>query len=509
MKDSVVRLWGLALCLVLSGCSALHVAERKVRNMEEPAASPALDRMHDVRSRYGGRLSHGLVTQPERVTLDDADDWLRFAVGKGGFETAPLPVAVDMLVGRRPMRFSPGMEALLVSEPVSVQTVQEALDALALQADVAYEMADGVLTWRYVAFKSLPVKVSMASRSGSLTAQNLNAGESGGRGGGGGDRGGGEGSGSDNTITASVTPVEDLVAAVESAMHGDEAAEASFSMASNALNVRGRPSSVRAAEAVVDAFNKAAGRRVILDLTYYDVDVTDTRERSLDLKALRNGISGLGPLADVGLSFTGTQNFGASDTSSDAQSQISLNFDGDWDESSVVLRWLNTIGETEISHRQNVQTGNGQMVSVERVIQQKYVSKTSRETQSQGNTTDNSLNIETASADSGVVTHILPTIVRDGVNVQMAVSIGEVLSLETVDLGVGASARLPTVASTNQLLNFTLRSGETRLVANLGRRIVRRGAKRLPWLPILGRSQAASARDIETVLLVTAVVLDS
>ena len=143
MKDSVVRLWGLALCLVLSGCSALHVAERKVRNMEEPAASPALDRMHDVRSRYGGRLSHGLVTQPERVTLDDADDWLRFAVGKGGFETAPLPVAVDMLVGRRPMRFSPGMEALLVSEPVSVQTVQEALDALALQADVAYEMADG------------------------------------------------------------------------------------------------------------------------------------------------------------------------------------------------------------------------------------------------------------------------------------------------------------------------------------------------------------------------------
>ena len=225
-----------------------------------------------------------------------------------------------------------------------------------------------------------------------------------------------------------------------------------------------------------------------------NVDVTDTRERSLDLKALRNGISGLGPLADVGLSFTGTQNFGASDTSSDAQSQISLNFDGDWDESSVVLRWLNTIGETEISHRQNVQTGNGQMVSVERVIQQKFVSKDQpRDAVAGQHHGQTALNIETASADSGVVTHILPTIVRDGVNVQMAVSIGEVLSLETVDLGVGASARLPTVASTNQLLNFTLRSGETRLVANLGRRIVRRGAKRLPWLPILGRSQAASA----------------
>ena len=86
----------------------------------------------------------------------------------------------------------------------------------------------------------------------------------------------------------------------------------------------------------------------------YEVDVSDTDERALDLQALRSAGTALGlrisPVSDAGSGGAVRLDFAAHDR-----------FDG----SRVVLEWLRTAGRTSIEFQDQVEIRNNQMASVD------------------------------------------------------------------------------------------------------------------------------------------------
>ena len=437
------------------------------------------------------------ATRAPLKMVREGEAWLQQPAPEGGFENLFLKEALPLMIGEAPFRLDPALSsapvALTLEKGVSME---DALDRLASQADAHYRFADGVLHMLAYETRSIPVAAPMTSRETSMTPRALNAGL------------GGGGGGASSTVSASVAPSAELLAMLESVTAVDGQASVSYSDAANLLQVRARPSMMREIVNLVRSFDQATTRRVAMEVTLYEVDVTDAKHHALDLTVVRNYLnSGLTKAA------FNIQGASSVDVTTTGEPALSFEFskEGDvWNGSSAILRALRNLGATEVASRFRVETGHGQAIVTEDLTQSPYISTISRDQEFGGGTTQASINVETETLETGSVLHVLPTISNNRVWMQLTLSVSSTISLEAYSFNDGQVAgNLPTVASKNHMFNFALRSGESRLVANLGRVSKSTNKGRNPLLPLLGESRARTNRVVETVMLVTAVVMNT
>ena len=471
----------ICLVLLLAGCTAVT---------EPPAgASGQLVRVQDQVSalRRQSATAATLVRRPRQPA------WLDQSV-QADYQDVPATAALRAALGGHPIRytFSP-LQVPTVSSPMAASTLREHLETITAQANWTYLLDAHTVVISDTVQRSFELLAAPGEYKGKLLLRAL-----------------GEGTSTENDdlneAQIDLNPQNDVEAAMASLLQLDDAdTSMSWLAASGTLLVQSPPDTMRRIESAVERVNRAASRRVSLELVLYEVDVTATRERSVDLMAVIDLAGGAATLTATGVqllpaeSISRSQGLGASVEADDSR------FPG----SSAVLRWLNQQGETSVVARSSLTSAHNQMVSVENVRTRDYIGDVSVEISSVGGSAREVTRVETKTAETGQSLHILPTVHGDQVHLRLALNQADLVRLEQYSFDENRiQGALPIIEHRNQALNISLRSGESHLVTNLARRETRTDEAKTPWLPWLGDTRRKAAREFETVLLVTATIIE-
>lgn len=407
-------------------------------------------------------------------------------------------VVMRQLAGRRPIRLTFDVSASgdpLVAAPPEAVTIQDHLEAVCGQADWTYSVSDGTVLVHDIQTRVFPLTVPPGRTSSRMVLRGLGAGAG--------------GAGPGNDVVVESEPYADEIGGFVEALLGMDADEDASSSAvdprtrvwvlpsANAVAVTARPHRMRVVERELAAYNETAARVVRLRIVVYEVDVSDTDERGLDLQALRSAGTALGlrisPVSDAGSGGAVRLDFAAHDR-----------FDG----SRVVLEWLRTAGRTSIEFQDQVEIRNNQMASVDATETRQYLERFSRQTQSAGATSFETPTVEFGQLRLGWSINLQPTIEGDSVTVRVGLSRSSLVEERPYSFDGGSvQGTMHVTDDYNRRTSVTLTSGETRLVTMLADENERASARRVPWLPWVGDGRSRRSRDRETVMMLTAEVL--
>ena len=274
--------------------------------------------------------------------------------------------------------------------------------------------------------------------------------------------------------------------------------------------VRGPAGRVREAGGYIDALNRWLARQVLLEIQLVTVTLSDSQSTGIDWQLVYQAVTEQGAPERPGeVEPAGRSGFAdalARATGIDAAS-IGVEFgEGHaFHGTEVVLRALAAQGETSLRNSPRVVALNGQAAQMQVLNDRAIlagVDVTTRETVA----VVTEVELEPGVVSTGMSLTILPKIVGDRVFLHAAISVSDLVSLESAGSGE-QSIQLPTVERSQFFQSARLRSGETLALGGL---LARRGATgsrgivRWPWLT----AKSSEFSSTETVLLITPTLLD-
>ena len=297
--------------------------------------------------------------------------------------------------------------------------------------------------------------------------------------------------------------VKGVLALNEAGAAGGSRGRLSLLGASGQLLARAPPATMRVIAQLVGEYNQRINRRVALEFVLYEVDVTETDTRHLDLSAIRDAA------ISSGIFFQGS-NFNSGSNAG----ELSLRFKTGSSRlggSELILNWLKTQGETSIRLRKKVVALHNQVTLLRDVETTRYVVKVAVERQVSGPNETSSPNVEVNELQTGESWAVLPAIDAERVHLRLALNRAALLGFDEYSFDTGnISGRLPQSTEKSVGLPITLADGETRLITNLSSTIIQSSRARSPllaWLPWLGQSKDDQERRVESVITMTAHIL--
>ena len=410
------------------------------------------------------------------------------------YTAMPAAAAIREIAQGRPIRLTfdaDGEEMVAVSAPPGAVTIQDHLDAVCSQADWTYTVSRGTV----LVYDMETRQFALAQQPGRSAARMVLRGLA--------QQGAGEGGGA-NTVEVGLDPYTDEVIALVRGIVGDpedDTADPRTRVAmlpsANAVLVTAKPHLMRRVERQLARYNVATAKMVRLELTMYEVDVTGTEDRSLDLTALRSAAIGVGIVL-------------APETDARGGGELRVSFDegNRHDGSRAVLEWLRTAGKTTIAFEDALEVRNNAVASVDATETRQYLARISREKQVAGATQLETPTVEFGELRLGWAVHVQPTIAGDRVNVRLGLSRSALVDEVPYSFDNGAIEGTTFATDDyNRVMSVSLRDGETKLLTMLASATSRVAKRRAPWLPWLAGGVSRAKRERETVLLMTARIL--
>lgn len=264
----------------------------------------------------------------------------------------------------------------------------------------------------------------------------------------------------------------------------------------NAVVVTAAPQLMREVELVLGEYIQASAKVVLVSITFFEVDISENEERSLNLNFMRKG----------------AQVFGLSLNPPDvapSSGNFSVSFaNGRVATSSAVLNWLQTMGETQIAFEDSVEVRNNAIASLDATRTRQYVSGITRENQLAGNTTLQTPQIEFDQLRVGWSIHLQPTVVNDLITLRLHLSRSDYVNELPFSFDEGRIAGTNFVTEEyHRAMAVTLVDGETRLLTALASQSAHTTNSRTPWLPLIGDKHSSTGSERQTVMMLTATLL--
>ncbi len=417
------------------------------------------------------------------------------------YEGMPASSVIREIAQRRPIRLTfdaTAAEDPLVSAPPDAVTVQDHLDAVCAQSDWAYTVAAGTVLVHDIESRVFPLATPPGRSTARMQLRGLRSGA-------------GDAGGAGNDVEVGLDPyaeeVADFVRGIlglgggerdgESESLVDARTSVAVLPSANAVAVTAKPHQMRRVERELGRYNAITALMVRVRVTVYEVDVSSTDDRSLDLAALRDaGIP-------LGLTVTPT-----SAAMSGGAVRVEFAEGNRTDGSRAVLEWLRTAGRTSIAFEDAVEVRNNQVASVGAVETRQYLERFSRETQTSGAAQLDTPTVEFGELRLGWAISVQPTVAGDRVSVRVALSRSSLVEERPYSFDNGAVQGTTHVTDDyDRVVAVTLEDGETRLLNVLANSNARETRRRVPWLPWLGDGAAKTERERETVMMLTAQVL--
>lgn len=467
----------MRLCLILfmiAGCTSTH--ESLSPSASEPTVMPAPNPIPN-RQPHAYRVG----VPPDAPYLLD-----QISVTYAGMPAVEL---LKQILPPGQVRFADTLAinggGPLIQKPPFAQLRVEHLEAICAQANWAWHTTKGVVVIASVETRSFEI--------GSTPGQSIG-------------RVGGDGLHNDsnnrNRTEVSSNTHASLMSAVESLVGIEAKSQARVSLApeANLLLVTATPDVMSRVESFMKEFNGRMNRRISIEYVLYEVDVTETENRGIDVQALRNA------------ALSGGYNFLGSSFTPGTSGELSLTFEegNSFDGSSVILGWLRGIGNAEMAMRKKVIAQNNQVTALRDMDTVRYVGRVALDRQISGSTESNSPNVDIEELNTGESWAVLPTIVDDRVYLRLALTRANLTGFDEYDFANGeVSGRLPQSNEKDLTLPISLIDGETRIITNLSSTQTRTSENGMPltsWLPFM-KSRNHSERRIESVVAITARIL--
>ncbi len=481
---------GLSL-MMIAGCTTNDFFEPSLAPLSEtPEASlPATDT--------------AIQRHPDRVLIPKTAPWLSSALDIN-YQGIPAVVAIEQIASSYPIKFlfTPD-SSLTVQDPAFSVSVKDHLDSICSQANWAYTVtASGVVLINDIETRVFNLAIQPGNTRSNIRLHSL---------------GGGTAStparGAENALTVELDPYENEVVALINSVLGlteqeDQQPDASVHSpdprtrvallpSANGVVVTAPPHLMRQVEHVLSDYVATTAKSVVLHVAFFEVDLAQSRERSLNLgllwnNATRFGIRIVPPTASLA-----------------NPSNLSLNFNsGNARGSSAILNWLNTLGETSLAFEDTVEVRNNSVGSLDVTNNRQYVKSISRENQTTGAITAQTPVVEFDVLRTGWSIHLQPTITGDLIVVRIGLSRSNFVREVPYTFDSGRIAGTNFITSDyNRLMAIRMRNGETKLLASLNSQEKRQQKSRTPWLPLLGDRRYRTSRNTETVMMLSAEIL--
>lgn len=418
------------------------------------------------------------------------------------YTAAPASAVIAMIAQDHPVRlvFEPDVDPLVRRSPAAL-TIHDHLASVCAQADWTYTVADGTVLVSDIETETFPLAQPPGQTEVEAPLRGL--------------AGAGGESGATNSVRVALDPYgAEVVALVESVLgiaeggeeEGADGAEGAVVdprtavaavPSANAVVVTARPHKIREVRRVLARMNAATAQTVRIHLAVYEVDVTGSASRSLDLSALRASASTWGIAVAPATAGTNPSTL-----------SVEVGSGGRTDGSMAIFNWLQTAGRTTISFEDTVEARNNQVATVDSTRTRQYVRSVTREAQATGSAILESPTVEIDELRTGWVIHLQPTVAGEAVTVRMVLSRAALVDEVPYSFDEGRIAGTNFVTDeTNRSLTIELRDGQTKIVTQLASREEQVADRRTPWLPWLGDGVARSDRERETVMTVTATVI--
>ncbi len=438
------------------------------------------------------------MRQPDarRVRVPADVDWLLDVISVS-YTGLPASAVLKQILPAGRVRFDGLQAGPIIARPRRAQSRLEHLNAICAQANWAWHSSNGVVVISPHETRSFEINVAPGQSTGRVGTGGLN-------------NSGGEQTNSTEFIADAYASLTRSVAKLTGAdTEGEDSLSPSqrglvprVSLAPEAglLFVTAAPDVMSRVESVVNEFNRRLNRRVSIEYVLYEVDVTETENRGLDVQALRDAaLSG-------GFSFLGSS-FGTGNTG-----ELSLRFsdDNSLDRASVILNWLRGLGNAEMSVRKKVIAQHNQITSLRDIETLRYVESVTVDRQLSAGALDKTTTVRTEQLNTGESWVVLPSIGHDRVYLRLSMAQAELIGVDNYEYDDGnISGRLPQSAEKDLGFPISLLDGETRIITNLSSTRSRNNENNMPlmsWLPFV-KSRYYSERRIESVVAISARIL--
>lgn len=483
----MIRTTLLTSVLIMAGCAAVthEPFEHERFNIPDPTMAPK------------PQLAN-------RVTVPKNAPWLTKQL-QAVYRDVLASVALQQISGAYPVRFTFAVSSdPLVSSPATAITIQDHLNAVCGQADWAYTItADGVILISDVETKTYFLSSQPGGTNANVRLRNLGTHSS--------------VSGTTNNLQVNLNPYTDeIMTLLKTALNlpPDATEVASEALAAqkaparrtsiavlpsaNAVVVTAPPHLLRRADRAIADYIAATARSVILHIAFFEVDLSSTLERSLNLNLLRAAAN------TFGIQLQPSTGPATADGSS-----LSFNVgEGRAAGSSLVTRWLNTAGKTSITFEDTVEVRNNAVGSLDVTRTRQYVRSITQASQSQGATTSLSPQVEFDSLRTGWSIHIQPTIVDDLIIVRFSLSRSDYLEAVPYSFDQGRISGTNFVTDDyHRVMAISMQNGETKLLASLNSQESRDVSSHVPIFSWLNNRKNKASRNRETVMMLSAKIL--
>ena len=434
------------------------------------------------------------VPELKRIIVPRMSAWLDQRI-TARFNNLDARSAIDLVVQKRPVRYNTGYTPpqQTVKWSPSALTIRDHLDSITAQADWSYRVEKGVVQVYDIETRHFALAAQPGATRADMKMRNLSASDSG---------------GSDNTISVALDPyTTELIGLIQSVLgmeaetQGPEQTDPRTAVAilpaANQLVVTAKPSAMRRVEDVIRRYNLSTSAIVRVHISIMEVDVSDSEKHSLLLDIVRqsdNFSIGLEIIGDV----TG---------SAGSLAGIINNSNSRYRGSGLIYNWLKKFGDTSIAYDDTIEILNNHVASIDATRTEGYVSKVTYTVSGSGDSETKTPEVEFSELRTGLAIHLQPTVRDNLITLRMALSRSTLIDRVPFNFA-GIEGETFVTDDFNRVLSVSLKDGEPKLLMSFSEAVVRDQSEKIPYLGVLGNSSDTQGRSRETIMMITANVVE-
>lgn len=416
-----------------------------------------------------------------------------FGGGGNGGGAATDPLAILNAVAYRPGGIA-GQDIVFSVDYTG--TVKGALDLLAFKSNLFWKWENGEIVFFRKETKTFTIDALPGTNEFTAkVSSNRNTEESS-------DSGGGGVSNESEHKTSLEYKPKSLYAEVANEIGAIKSSDGVFAISeqTGTLTVTDTPKAIEKIEKYINGLNGIVNKQIAIRTEVYEVTSNDSDNYAMDMSLLYSGSKTWGvDLINNGISETAAgSNLGMTLLKPNSK------FAG----SKAILNALSETGTVSLSTSNSVYTVNGQPVPVQVADEVHYLKKVSK-TESSGQDSEPSFELEPGMVISGFSMSILPRITSTGdIMMQFAVDISKLNGIDEITVG-DQMIQLPNRSTKNFVQRVNIRSGETLMLAGFERtenETSGQGPGSSMLWPVGGKIMGKQ-RKIQTVIVMTPYIM--
>ena len=473
--------------------------------------------------RYLEKESARASRPSQVVKIPRNAQWLRDEVDVK-YHDAPVGIAIASVLDGRPFRFTKtpsqtlstqttessqltlpngmvvdvpgevsagGDEKSLVSNIPEAKTIKQHLDSIASQAGMTFGVENGVVVFSDYFVETFAIRTNTLDLRQEFRFSNQTA------------------------RADSNNQQLGLYKELREGLQGIVAPPNSFAInqSANSVTVKANQRVMREVRRYIDLINYAAGRRVVIRMDIYDINLSALGQRSFDfnIKELLADSSKLsGYIADIAVA-------GASQVAiQNPSTQIGIRVEDNQSRlngATALLKFLRGKGAVTKRTAKEFVVSNNEQINEIRTRITPYVSGVTIDQTNTGISQSNTPSIETREANTGTAIQMHPTISGDRVYIQMTIEDSSLVRFDDFEFGGGegvglVSGKLPVTEVAQSQYEFAMIDGETIAVAGSITSSRAHEVVNGSLVPLLGDSVDKSEVRTQSLIFVTSNILD-